>query len=440
LRNAFRPFRVAFAALGCKTNRYDAATVRDRLPAGVFEEVPFESEADAYVVFTCTVTHLADRQSRQFIYQAHKRNPDAAVIAAGCYPTVGAEELRKIEGLTRVMEDVSTDALLAELYEMAGVDLQFEDENHFNLARFEDRSRPFLKIQDGCDNYCSYCIIPYTRGKPRSVPLKTILCRLEKLAESGYKEVVLTGISQGKWNQSEPEKLSFAGLIKAIDEAAFLPRIRISSIEPPDLTDELIEVVAASKCICPHLHVALQSGCNSVLARMNRRYTTEFYRERLEASRSVIKDLYWGADVIVGFPQESDEEFESTFNFIQSLDIQYLHVFPYSARKNTPAAEMEGQVHPQTARERAAKLRALSRRSREKAALAAIGKTVEVLIETPSDGRNPARGLSRDYHTVWVDSPGLSKNQIIGVTVEKLYNSWHLMGVPAKLEDMNDGS
>jgi len=440
LRNSDRPFRVAFTALGCKTNRYDAATVRDRLPSESFEEVPFEQEADAYIVFTCTVTHLADRQSRQFIYQAHNRNPRAAIIAAGCYPAVGAEELRKIEGLTCVIEDISTDTLVAKLYELAGEKSKFEDENHFSLTRFEDRTRPFLKIQDGCDNFCSYCIIPYTRGKPRSIPMDVILRRLEKLAERGYKEVVLTGISQGKWNQTSPGKQTFADLIRAIDQAELIPRIRISSIEPPDLTDELIETIAVSKSVCPHLHVAMQSGCDSVLARMNRRYTSEFYHDRLKSARAAIIGLYWGADVIVGFPQESDKEFEDTYRFIESLDIQYLHVFPYSARRNTPAAEMSGQIHPRTARERSALLRALSRHKREKAALASIGKPMEVLIETPSNGKIPARGLSRDYQTVWIDSLELIKNQIVWVRAEDLYNLWHLKGRLLKAEEMYDRS
>ncbi len=421
-------FRVAFVTLGCKTNRYDAATVRNRLNKDDFVEVPFTSIADAYVVFTCTVTHIADRQSRQFIYQAHKRNLEAAIVVAGCYPVVASEEALLLEGVTHVIDSPESDRVLEVLYKLAKSSHGFTPESEFALTRFEDRSRPFLKIQDGCDNFCSYCIIPYTRGAPRSIDADTILKRLEALAKSGYKEVVLSGITMGKWGVGLPGKQNFAGLLERIDKEALIPRIRVSSVEPVDLTEEVIDIIAESKTICEHLHIPLQSGCDSVLNRMNRPYETALYRERFKYASRRIANLCWGADVIVGFPGESEEEFEETYSFLESFGWQYLHVFPYSIRKGTPAATMPEQVPPQTSKARAARLRDLSNKRKVQAAHDAIGQNLEVLVEVPAKAGSAARCQSRNYFTVWIDNSSLEKNQVVSTRIKDVYNSTELLG------------
>lgn len=418
-------FRIATSTLGCKTNQYDTAALLGRLDSQVFTIVPFTETADIYLINSCTVTTLAERQSRQFAYQARRRNPEALVILTGCYATTAREQLASKPEIDFVIPGGDSEILIKLILEAAR---RFDHDplpvDHGPI--FSSRTRPYLKIQDGCEASCSYCIIPKARGEVKSSPIDDVLRRLQVMEATGYHELVLTGIHVGQWGRDLEGKPSFYDLLLAIEQSRPQVRVRISSLEPMELSDPIIDLVANSKVFCRHLHIPLQSGSDEILKRMRRPYLTRQYRERVVRAVAAMKGLALGVDVIVGFPTEGEEQFEETFSFVQSLPFQYLHVFPYSERPGTPAAEMEGQVPVPERKRRAGRLIELGRERRRRSAEDFLGKQLSVLVEENRESKNGMwKGISDNYHEVLIDSDDDLKNRTIKVRAERLFDQSH---------------
>ncbi|RJO67827.1 MAG: tRNA (N(6)-L-threonylcarbamoyladenosine(37)-C(2))-methylthiotransferase MtaB [Myxococcales bacterium] len=417
--------RVAVATLGCKTNHYDTASWLGRLDPAVFEIVPFAGMADVYVVNSCTVTALADRQSRQAAYQAKRRNPEATVILAGCYATVETGSLTGSRVADRILpRGAPTDVVQALIDEARARGLSPLDVDHG--PQFGSQTRPYLKIQDGCEAVCSYCIIPRARGPVKSAPADEVLRQLEALAEKGVQEVVLTGIHVGQWGKDLPGRPRFAELLRRIGDSRLVPRVRTSSLEPLELTDDVIDAVATSRSLCPHLHIPLQSGSDGVLERMRRPYRTRHFAERIERAARAIPDLGLGMDVIVGFPGETDAEFAETLAFVENLPFLYLHVFPFSVRPGTEAAGMPDPVPPDLRKARARELIEMGKKRRRRAAEAQIGKILSVLVEANRDSDTGLwTGFAPNYHEAAIDSAEPLGGRVVAVSAAGVYNQGH---------------
>ncbi len=379
---------VAFHTLGCKVNTYESnAMLKIFLDAG-YQEVSFKDVADVYVINTCTVTNTGDSKSRQMIRKAIRKNPQAVVCAVGCYSQIAPEEIAQIEGLgvvlgTQYRKEIVT---LAEQYQQTKKQI-IKVDSVKNLRKFEDlnidhfkNTRAFLKIQDGCNNFCTYCIIPYARGRVRSRKPESVLNQARELVANGYVEIVLTGIHTAGYGE-DLDHYSFYDLLVDLVKIPGLKRLRISSIETSQISDEIIDLIGSNDIIVDHLHVPLQAGCDATLKRMNRKYTTSEYLAKINKIRSYLPNIAFTTDVIVGFPGETDEEFETTYNFIKQVNYSQLHVFPYSPRKNTPAAKMKDQVNDTIKHQRVERLLELSKQLNHDFALKQINKNLKVLFE-----------------------------------------------------------
>ena len=385
--------RVAFYTLGCKLNFSETATIARDFPEEDFERVAFESPAEVYVINTCSVTDNADKKFKGLVKKALQQNPTAFVAAMGCYAQLRPEELAQVDGvdlvlgatekfkLTAYLNDL-TKKLKAEVHSCEIEEADFY-EGGFSLG---DRTRSFLKVQDGCDYKCTYCTIPQARGISRSDALENVLDNARKIAAQNIKEIVLTGVNIGDYGKGEfgnkKHEHTFLELVQALDKVAGIDRIRISSIEPNLLKNETIDFVAQSQCFVPHFHIPLQSGSDTILKKMKRRYLSALYTDRVERIKKTMPDSCIGVDVIVGFPGETEDYFLETFHFLERLPVSYLHVFTYSERPNTEAALMDAPV-PQAIRNKRSKvLRALSVKKRQLFYDSQLGKTYDVLFES----------------------------------------------------------
>lgn len=378
--------KVAFFTLGCKLNYTETSALVRQFQERGYEKVDIHDKADIYVINTCTVTHIADKKSRQVIRRITRNSPKALVIVVGCYSQLSPEKLAKIEGVDLVLGN-------NEKFEIfAYIDLLKADRNTiihacdihaddtFNISySVEDRTRSFLKIQDGCDYYCTYCTVPYARGRSRNLPIKEAIDTANYIAEKGIKEIVLTGVNIGDYGKSTGE--SFYELIQELERSTDIDRYRISSIEPNLLTNEIIEFVSVSDTFMPHFHLPLQSGCDDILQRMKRRYDTKLFCDRVAYIKSIIPYAGIGVDVIVGFPGESDKQFMHTYSLLNGLDISYLHVFTYSDRKKTMACSFNDKVEHKIKAERSKKLQILTDKKRTEFYNRNLGKAYEVLFE-----------------------------------------------------------
>ena len=380
-----------------------------------YEIVPFREGADVYVINTCSVTNVADKKSRQMLHRAKKMNPSAVVVAAGCYVQAAGEELKKDEAVDLVIGNNRKKDLVEVLEryfnEHEGTDDIIDigktsEYEKLHIRKIADHTRAFIKVQDGCNQFCSYCIIPYTRGRVRSRPMEDVVQEVEALAASGYKEIVLTGIhlsSYGadfKRTAENPEAAAdLLSLIVRLDRIPGIERIRLGSLEPRIITDEFAETLAGLKSFCPHFHLSLQSGCNETLKRMNRHYTTEDYEARCEILRRYFHNPAITTDVIVGFPQETEEEFEETRQFLKRIHFYEMHIFKYSRREGTRAAVMEGQVPEPKKAERSDILLALEEQMSLEYRRSFLGKEEEVLLEEriSVDGEDYMVGHTRQY-------------------------------------------
>ena len=384
--------KVAFYTLGCKLNFSETSTIARSFKDEGFKRVEFNEEADIYVINTCSVTENADKRFKTIVKQAQKVNEDAFVIAVGCYAQLKPEELADVDGVDLVLgatekfkiTDYLNDLSKNDMGEVHSCEI---DEADFYVGAYSigDRTRAFLKVQDGCDYKCTYCTIPLARGISRSDKLENVLTNAAEISAKGIKEIVLTGVNIGDYGKGEfgnkKHEHTFLDLVKALDEVNGIERLRISSIEPNLLRNETIDFVADSNTFVPHFHIPLQSGSDALLKLMKRRYMSSLYTDRVAQIKRVMPNACIGVDVIVGFPGETEERFLETYNYLNELDISYLHVFTYSERDNTPAAEMEGVVPTKVRKKRSKMLRGLSAKKRRAFYESQLGNTSTVLFE-----------------------------------------------------------
>ena len=425
--------KVALHNLGCKVNAYEIEAMQQLLEEAGYEIVPFEPGADIYVINICTVTNIADRKSRQMLHKAKKMNPEAIVVATGCYVQTGGEKLEKDEAIDLVLGNNQKINIVEALAEYAenkpghGSHVikinQTKEYEELSIDHTAEHVRAYIKVQDGCNQFCTYCIIPYARGRVRSRNIESVLKEVRALAEKGYKEVVLTGIHLSSYGVDFPEekKETLLSLIRAVHEIEGIRRIRLGSLEPGIVTREFAEGIAALPKVCPHFHLSLQSGCDETLERMNRRYRSGEYRERCELLREVYGNPALTTDVIVGFPQESEEEFRKSYDFVDSIRFYETHIFKYSRRQGTKAAAMDGQLTEAEKSFRSEKMIELHHRHAGDYEKSMLGKNLEVLIEEEytKDGRTWYLGHSREYiKTAVPKSEAYGVNDIVIVKAE----------------------
>jgi threonylcarbamoyladenosine tRNA methylthiotransferase MtaB len=403
--------RFAIATLGCKVNQYDSALIEARLAALGMERTGFDQPAEVYVVNTCTVTNRADVESLRLARRARKLNPAARVIMTGCLAQANPDVLAKahevdaVVGLGRAhdLERAATGEA-TELVMVSNLRKQVAP-IELGAVALEGHTRAFLKVQEGCDQFCSFCIVPLARGRSRSVAPRRILDTIEELAARGFREVILSGVHLGGYGRDLDPPLELERLLEMIEERSPIERVRISSLDPEELSDRIIEILGRSSRFCPHLHLPLQAGEDHTLGRMRRRYTTEDFRERVERVLAAMPDAALGTDLIVGFPGETVPQFDQYFKFVENLPLSYFHVFPYSVRAGTTAAKFGGQVAAAEVKRRAALMRELGEHKRQTFVRRFIGRHLKVLLEEVlADGR--LQGYSRNYVRVLIDGGG----------------------------------
>lgn len=377
--------KVAIQSLGCKVNLYESEYITDQFQKAGYEIVPFQEIADVYIINTCSVTNTSDVKSRKVIHQAIRRNPDACIVAIGCfieanhdYHEDGVDILLGNANKSKVLEYVERywQTKQKANYFVTPIPEKFDD---MTMSTFLGRTRAFIKIQDGCENFCSYCIIPYVRGKCRSKNFQTVLEEIQNYVQHGYKEVVLTGIHTG--NYGVDLGTDFAALLREIVKINGLVRLRISSIEITELTDEVLQIIRDNDVIVDHLHIPLQAGSNKILRLMNRKYDLAYFKQKMEQIREIRPDISLTTDIIVGFPSETEEDFQDTLSFVREVQFSKVHVFPYSRRSGTVAADMAEQVPGDVKKDRVRRLLALSKELETEYMKKFIGKTLPVLME-----------------------------------------------------------
>ena len=396
--------RLAIVTLGCKVNQFESEAMAEALEGEGWEVVPFGSELDCTIINTCVVTGRAEADSRRWIHRAKRTNPKGLVLAVGCFPQIDPNGIISLgaDGVVGNQEKACIAGIVEEMQGGEGPVIRVGDVMEAEVppvleaTRFRRHTRAFLKIQDGCDARCSYCIVPLARGKSRSIPPASVFASLKKLKEAGYQEVVLAGIHLGAYGQDLEPRTTLLELLHRIEAGETPPRIRLSSLEPQEVTPELVAFIAFSRKICPHLHLPLQSGADEVLGRMRRPYTRAFFRDLVLDISAKIPHAAIGADVMVGFPGEDEAAFWQTHDLIQELPLSYLHCFPFSPRPETPAARMPGQVAERAKKERAQILRGLSREKRRAFYSRFIDQPLNLLIEHRRE-KGMLRGISRNY-------------------------------------------
>jgi threonylcarbamoyladenosine tRNA methylthiotransferase MtaB len=424
------PKTVAFHTLGCKLNFSETSSIGRLFEDGGYAEVKFEDQADIYVINTCSVTDFADRKCRKVVRKALRNSPNAFVIVVGCYAQLKPDEIAEIPGVDLVLGAAQKFRIMEyvdELSKSPGKGMvnagDVKEANEFvNAFSFGDRTRSFLKVQDGCNYKCSFCTIPQARGASRSNTIESIVANAQEIAKMGIKEIVLTGVNIGDFGNGtevieglRPKKEAlFIDLIRELDKVEGIERFRISSIEPNLLTNEIIDFVATSKRFAPHFHIPLQSGNNKQLKEMRRRYKRELYAERVAYIKEKMPHCCIGVDVIVGFPGETDEDFKETYRFVQEMDVSYLHVFTYSERANTPAAERTDQIPVHTRRERNEMLRILSEKKKRYFYEQHLNHNLDVLFEASSKGGN-MHGFSNNYVKVELPYDEHLVNRVVSV-------------------------
>ncbi len=416
---------VAFITLGCKVNQYETNAMTQQFIEKGYEVVDHTKKADIYIVNTCTVTNMSDRKSRQMLRRVKELNKEAIVVACGCYAQVAKEELKKIEEINLVLgnnekknivEYVETYIHHQTLNEIEDV-MNQKEFVEFGDITFTEKTRAVIKIQDGCDRFCSYCIIPYARGRVRSRKPEHILSEIQKIAKEGIKEVVITGIHIASYGKDFKQEYRLIDLLEEMNEIEGIERIRLGSIEPLLITEEFVSRLEKLSKICHQFHLSLQSGCNETLKRMNRRYTTEQFRKITKLLRKTFEDAILTTDIIVGFPGESEEEFERTYAFLSEIKFYKMHVFKYSPRKGTKASIMPNQIDGNQKEERSRRLIELSNKNEKAYNEQYIGKEVEVLFEEEKNGM--WQGHTKNYILAHYKTEENMENKIIKLKCEK---------------------
>ncbi|MFC4388484.1 tRNA (N(6)-L-threonylcarbamoyladenosine(37)-C(2))-methylthiotransferase MtaB [Gracilibacillus marinus] len=421
---------VAFHTLGCKVNHYETEGIWQKFKNEGYERVEFDHHADVYVINTCTVTNTGDKKSRQIIRRAVRSNPEGIICVTGCYAQTSPGEIMEIPGVDIVVGTQDRGKMIEYIEQHQETRLPINGVSNImknrvfeemDVPAFTDRTRASLKIQEGCNNFCTFCIIPWSRGLLRSRDPKNVMEQAQQLVDAGYKEVVLTGIHTAGYGE-DMKDYNFAQLLRDLEHnVSGLKRIRISSIEASQITNEVIEVLDQSKKIVPHLHIPLQSGSDTVLERMRRKYSTQFYRERVAKIQQALPRLAITSDVIVGFPGETDEEFNETVQFIKEIGYSELHVFPFSRRTGTPAAKMDNQVDEDVKNERVQQLIDLSNKQAYEYAKQFEDEVIEVIPEETYDAENPdiLIGYSDNYLKVKFEGTQDMIGEIVKVKISK---------------------
>jgi threonylcarbamoyladenosine tRNA methylthiotransferase MtaB len=413
--------KVALFTMGCRANQYDSAAMAGLLARAGWDLVDFDSRADAYVINTCTVTNKADAEARQLIRRAHRRNKEASILVTGCYAQTDPKALAGVEGVSFILGNDQKGSLLDYLNRVTPLTPEiivhdlFKEEAIFTsgFASHAEKTRAFLKIQDGCNQMCSYCVIPFARGRNRSLSSDQVIRELKRLEEQGFHEAVLTGIHIGTYGRDLDPATSLLDLMRRIEEERPIHRVRLSSIDPEEVCGEMIRFLAESNVFCDYLHIPLQSGEDQILKLMRRRYSADQFRALVEELKEKIPSICLGTDVMVGFPYEDGERFEASFRLVESSPLDYLHVFPYSPKKKTRAASFLGQVSPSEKRERVGRLTELSREKRRRFYQNAVGSRGEIIVEEIDSEECPGfmKGISRNYIPVYLSAPGIEKRR-----------------------------
>ncbi|WP_273319486.1 tRNA (N(6)-L-threonylcarbamoyladenosine(37)-C(2))-methylthiotransferase MtaB [Vallitalea guaymasensis] len=424
--------KVAFHTLGCKVNQYETEAMEELFEKSGYQIVDFRDIADIYVVNTCTVTNVADKKSRQMLSKAKHNNEGAIIVAVGCYAQIAKDKLIKDNNIDLVIGSNNKNKIvdLVEEYihegnkinvvEDIGKTTEYED---ILITKVNDKTRAYIKIQDGCNQFCSYCIIPYTRGRIRSREMSSVIKEVNTLASNGYHEIVLTGIHIASYGK-DLTNTSLIELLMRLNEIDGILRIRLGSLEPNLITEDFISQLAKLNKVCPHFHLSLQSGCDATLKRMNRKYTTETFYNKVEIIRKAYENPSITTDIIVGFPGETDEEFDSTLDFVRKIRFSGIHVFKYSMREGTPAAARDDQIDPRVKTERSHTLTNVQSKIREEFLNSFINKEVEVLFEEESmiDEKKCYYGFTDNYIKVKVFSDNNIRNLQLSTKIIKIQN------------------
>ena len=417
--------KVSISTLGCKSNQYDSSALEDALRDASLSVVPFPGPADAYIINTCTVTGKTDTQSRQLIRKVRRDYPGAVLIVTGCYAQVSADEVAAIEGVDfivgnpkkgRIAEFIKKGRQASPIKELG----DWQEGTPWTLRTLSSagRTRATLKIQEGCDRSCSYCIIPKARGASRSLALGIVEKEISALVETGYREIVLTGIHLGAYGSDLTEKTSLTTVLELIEKKDFPCRFRVSSLDPDEVTEDLIDLLKSAKRVCNHLHLPLQSGDDSIIKKMHRPYTGSLFAEKVEKLSASVPGIAIGADIIVGFPGEGEKEFMNTFSLISSLPLSYLHIFPFSERRGTPAAAFPGRAEKRVIKERCERLRELDLSKRAAFHRSFEGKNECVLVEKVRDKKTGLlKGHTRNYILSFIDADDSLKGSLASVTL-----------------------
>jgi threonylcarbamoyladenosine tRNA methylthiotransferase MtaB len=424
--------KIAITTLGCKINQYDSAVIQSRLEAR-HSFVSFAEQADCYVINSCTVTDRADWEARQLVRRAKRLNPAAKVLVTGCYAQVSPEEVSRVSGvdyvvglnrlddLVRFVEttpELATQIAVSDVKRERGVPV-------LGTRALPGHTRAFLKIQEGCNYSCTYCIIPTARGLSRSVTPREVMEQVGQLADAGYKEIVLTGIHLGGYGHDLSPRMDLTTLVEMIAESGLIRRLRLSSLDPREVPDQLLDLIGESDVICPHLHICAQAGEDEILKQMRRNYDTAYYRALLDRVRERLPEAALGSDIIVGFPGETDEQFERSLEFFAALPLTYFHVFPYSSRRGTIAASLPDPVLASIKKSRARRMRELGGQKKRDFYAGFLGQRVSVLVETKVDKTSGfSRGFSRNYLPIAVAAAGDLANQEIEVRIGDIRNGW----------------
>lgn len=419
---------VSFCTLGCKVNQYETEAMITLFKDAGYRICDFSDVCDVYVINTCTVTGTGERKSRQMINRAHQKNPDAVIAVVGCYSQVEPEKVRKTEGVSivlgtkdrsriveltqKALKEKSSDCTV-NVYDI----MKQREYEELWITSYEDKTRAFVKIEEGCTEFCSYCIIPYARGPVRSRPIESIKKEVTALSENGYREIVLTGIHIGSYGR-DLENVSLIDAIDAVSEVEGIKRVRLGSVEPRVLTEDFVLKISQNPKICDHFHISLQSGCDKTLRAMNRKYTTDEYRQAVKRLRNAFENPAITTDIITGFPGETREDFETTLDFAKEISFSEIHVFPYSPRKGTKAAEMEEQVEKKEREKRAKELIEAANNLHSEYLKAFIGKEAEVLFEQKNKG-GMFEGHMKNYVKVCIASNEDICHKILNVKLKK---------------------
>lgn len=425
-------YKISFKTLGCKLNFSETSAIARSFAENGYERVPFTSDADICIINTCTVTSAADKKSRNAVYRARRTNPEAFIIVAGCYPQIKPDDFINIEGVDLILgnnEKFDILKYLDKIKKKKAPDIftgKTEDlKKFFPSYSYGDRTRSFLKIQDGCDYCCSYCTVPLARGRSRNIPVKDVVAQAAEIAKKGIKEIVLTGVNIGDFGRSTNE--SFYDLIKELDKIKDIQRFRISSLEPDLVSEKIIRFISHSDRFVPHFHIPLQSGSDKILHLMGRRYKREIFENSVKKILSLMPDACIGADIITGLPGEGEKEFLETYNFIKDLEISYLHVFKYSERDNTKALELKNKVKSTEKTRRSRLMKELSEKKRRFFYKQNLGKEFSVLCEgRTSEGK--MLGFTENYIKTEIPYKKENIREILKVRLEKVNERFHVDG------------